>query len=141
MTANSTRGRTGEELVAVVREAVRGLLVLLGYFTGRPCPVGFPGITQIHTPSGKNALEDQQWPELQTEKNFPFLCNPKKLRLNIPSESVHSLTPADIKLVAAIGNVEIPPASGVVKVDSSERYLSWDSEQEGASDTADQLFT
>ncbi|XP_013378101.1 PREDICTED: phospholipase B1, membrane-associated isoform X3 [Chinchilla lanigera] len=79
------------------------------------------GITQIHTSSGKNLLEGQLWPEVQTEKNFPFLCNPKKLGLNVPSESVHSLTPADIKLIAAIGTVETPPDPGVVNLDTSER--------------------
>uniref|UniRef100_A0A8C2V9Z8 Phospholipase B1, membrane-associated n=1 Tax=Chinchilla lanigera TaxID=34839 RepID=A0A8C2V9Z8_CHILA len=53
---------------------------------------------------------------------FPFLCNPKKLGLNVPSESVHSLTPADIKLIAAIGTVETVKA--VFRGDSLSLVLS-----------------
>uniref|UniRef100_A0A8C6QB68 Phospholipase B1, membrane-associated n=1 Tax=Nannospalax galili TaxID=1026970 RepID=A0A8C6QB68_NANGA len=40
-------------------------------------------------------------------KNLSFLCKPKKLVLNMPSNSVHSLRPSDIKLVAAIGSLGI----------------------------------
>uniref|UniRef100_H0XDI7 Phospholipase B1, membrane-associated n=1 Tax=Otolemur garnettii TaxID=30611 RepID=H0XDI7_OTOGA len=64
------------------------------------------GTNQSHTCPGKNMLEGQRWPELKTLKNFPFPCNPKKLGLNMPSKSVHSLKPSDIKFVAAIGNLE-----------------------------------
>ncbi|XP_031212080.1 phospholipase B1, membrane-associated isoform X2 [Mastomys coucha] len=48
----------------------------------------------------------------RTLKNFPFPCKPKKLELSVLSESVHSLRPSDIKIVAAIGNPETPPAPG-----------------------------
>nr|XP_012643769.1 phospholipase B1, membrane-associated isoform X1 [Microcebus murinus] len=70
------------------------LLLLLGQET-----------TQIHISLGKNTLEGQPGPE--TLKNLPFLCNPKELGLNVPSSSVHSLKPSDIKFVAAIGNLEV----------------------------------
>ncbi|XP_033619310.1 phospholipase B1, membrane-associated isoform X2 [Fukomys damarensis] len=85
-----------------------GLLLLLG-----------PGITQIHISSGQNTLEGQLWPE--TVENFPFLCNPKKLGLTMPSESVHSLMPADIKFIAAIGNMETLPDSGTVNLEENKR--------------------
>uniref|UniRef100_A0A2K5EG90 Phospholipase B1, membrane-associated n=1 Tax=Aotus nancymaae TaxID=37293 RepID=A0A2K5EG90_AOTNA len=65
------------------------------------------GIPQIHTAPSKNTLEGQSWPE--TLKNFSFPCNPNDLGVNVPSKSVHSLKPSDIKFVAAIGNLEIPP--------------------------------
>ncbi|XP_070285022.1 phospholipase B1, membrane-associated [Myotis yumanensis] len=78
-----------------------GLLLLLG-----------PGTTQAHSFSGENTLEEQLWPELQSLKNVPFVCNPKKSEPNVPSESVHSLRPSDIKFVAAIGNVETLPDPG-----------------------------
>ncbi|XP_023603194.1 phospholipase B1, membrane-associated [Myotis lucifugus] len=79
-----------------------GLLLLLG-----------PGTTQAHSFSGENALEEQLWPELQSLKNVPFVCNPKKPGPNVPSESVHSLRPSDIKFVAAIGNVGTLPDPGM----------------------------
>ncbi|XP_012507870.1 PREDICTED: phospholipase B1, membrane-associated [Propithecus coquereli] len=69
------------------------LLLLLGQET-----------TQIHGSLGKNTLEGQPGPE--TLKNLPFLCNPKELGFDVPSQSVHSLKPSDIKFVAAIGNLE-----------------------------------
>uniref|UniRef100_A0A8C5JYF0 Phospholipase B1, membrane-associated n=1 Tax=Jaculus jaculus TaxID=51337 RepID=A0A8C5JYF0_JACJA len=43
--------------------------------------------------------------QLQTLKNFPFPCKPQKLGLNVPSTSVNTLKPSDIKLVVAIGNL------------------------------------
>ncbi|XP_021109309.1 phospholipase B1, membrane-associated isoform X2 [Heterocephalus glaber] len=92
----------------------RSGVLLVGLLLGQ-------GITQIYVSSGENTLEGQRWPELQTVKNFPFLCNPKKLGVNVPSESVHSLTPADIKLIAAIGNMETLPDSGTVHLEESER--------------------
>ncbi|XP_078205742.1 phospholipase B1, membrane-associated isoform X3 [Callithrix jacchus] len=70
---------------------------------------GTTGIPQIHTSPSKNTLEGQSWPELQTLKNFPFPCNPNNLGVNVPSKSVHSLKPSDIKFVAAIGNLETAP--------------------------------
>ncbi|XP_051684705.2 phospholipase B1, membrane-associated isoform X2 [Oryctolagus cuniculus] len=76
-----------------------GLLPLLGR-----------GADQIQTSSGKNTLEGQLWPE--SLKTFPFPCDPKTLAESVPSESVHSLRPSDIKFVAAIGNVETAPDSG-----------------------------
>uniref|UniRef100_A0A8C3X2L1 Phospholipase B1, membrane-associated n=1 Tax=Catagonus wagneri TaxID=51154 RepID=A0A8C3X2L1_9CETA len=74
------------------------LLLLLG-----------PGATQAHTSPGENASEEQLWPE--TLKSFLFSCNSKS-GLHVPSKSVHSLRPSDIRFVAAIGNVETPPDSG-----------------------------
>nr|KAF6308297.1 phospholipase B1 [Myotis myotis] len=79
-----------------------GLLLLLG-----------PGTTQAHSFSGENTLEEQLWPELQNLKSVPFVCNPKKSGPNVPSDSVHSLRPSDIKFVAAIGNVETLPGPGM----------------------------
>uniref|UniRef100_G1RZD0 Phospholipase B1, membrane-associated n=1 Tax=Nomascus leucogenys TaxID=61853 RepID=G1RZD0_NOMLE len=72
------------------------LLALLMLFGGTP---------RIHTSPRKSTLEGQLWPE--TLKNSPFPCNPNKLGVNMPSKSVHSLKPSDIKFVAAIGNLEI----------------------------------
>ncbi|KAM8786464.1 phospholipase B1, membrane-associated-like [Rhynchonycteris naso] len=70
-----------------------GLLLLLGQ-----------GTTQTHTFPREDTLEEQLWPE--SLRNFQFLCNPKKSESNLPSESVHSLRPSDIKFVAAIGHVD-----------------------------------
>ncbi|GAB1289514.1 Phospholipase B1, membrane-associated [Apodemus speciosus] len=58
-------------------------------------------------------------------KNFPFPCKPTKLGLSVHSESeipVHSLRPSDIKVVAAIGNPETPPApsSGMVNMEKPQ---------------------
>nr|XP_008515989.1 PREDICTED: phospholipase B1, membrane-associated [Equus przewalskii]XP_014586721.1 phospholipase B1, membrane-associated [Equus caballus] len=83
-----------------------GLLLLLGQ-----------GTTQAHTSPGENTLEEQLWPE--TLKNF-LLCNPKKSGSSVPSKSVHSLRPSDIKFVAAIGDVETPPDSGTVDVEKQK---------------------
>uniref|UniRef100_A0A8D2E115 Phospholipase B1, membrane-associated n=1 Tax=Sciurus vulgaris TaxID=55149 RepID=A0A8D2E115_SCIVU len=77
------------------------------------------GTTQIHSSPGKNTLEGQQWPK--TLKNLPIPCNPKKSGSNVSSKSVHSLRPSDIKLVAAIGNLEIPPDSRMVDLEIHER--------------------
>ncbi|KAM7325108.1 hypothetical protein ACRRTK_015361 [Alexandromys fortis] len=52
-------------------------------------------------------------------KNFPFPCKARKFGLSMTSKSVHSLTPSDIKLVAAIGNLGTPPASSVVDTDKT----------------------
>ncbi|XP_076798379.1 phospholipase B1, membrane-associated isoform X3 [Arvicanthis niloticus] len=73
---------------------------------------GDQGPSQIHGSSGKNTLEWQPQQVFRTLKNFPFPCKPKKLKLSVLSESVHSLKPSDVKLVAAIGNPETPPAPG-----------------------------
>ncbi|XP_027995990.2 phospholipase B1, membrane-associated [Eptesicus fuscus] len=78
-----------------------GLLLLLG-----------PGTTQAHSFPGENTLEEQPWPELQSLESFPFVCDLQKSGPNVPSESVHSLRPSDIKFVAAIGNVETLPDPG-----------------------------
>ncbi|XP_023367590.1 phospholipase B1, membrane-associated-like [Otolemur garnettii] len=86
-----------------------GLVLLLGQ-----------GTNQSHTCPGKNMLEGQRWPELKTLKNFPFPCNPKKLGLNMPSKSVHSLKPSDIKFVAAIGNLEPPPDPELVDLEKQK---------------------
>ncbi|KAK1333190.1 hypothetical protein QTO34_006727 [Cnephaeus nilssonii] len=64
------------------------------------------GTTQAHSFPEENVLEEQPWPELQSLESFPFVCDLKKSGPNVPSESVHSLRPSDIKFVAAIGNVE-----------------------------------
>uniref|UniRef100_A0A8C6QDM8 Phospholipase B1, membrane-associated n=1 Tax=Nannospalax galili TaxID=1026970 RepID=A0A8C6QDM8_NANGA len=79
------------------------------------------GPTQINSLPGENTLASQTWPELQALKNLSFLCKPKKLVLNMPSNSVHSLRPSDIKLVAAIGSLGIPPDSGMVTVEKPTR--------------------
>uniref|UniRef100_A0A2R8ZUD4 Phospholipase B1, membrane-associated n=1 Tax=Pan paniscus TaxID=9597 RepID=A0A2R8ZUD4_PANPA len=76
------------------------------------------GTHQIHTSPRKNTLEGQLWPE--TLKNSPFPCNPNKLGVNMPSKSVHSLKPSDIKFVAAIGNLEIPPDPGTGDLEKQE---------------------
>ncbi|XP_036290785.1 phospholipase B1, membrane-associated [Pipistrellus kuhlii] len=78
-----------------------GLLLLLG-----------PGTTQVHSFPGENTLEEQLSPELQSLKSFPFACNLRKSGPDVPSESVHSLRPSDIKFVAAIGHVETLPDLG-----------------------------
>nr|KAF6430057.1 phospholipase B1 [Molossus molossus] len=83
-----------------------GLLLLLGR-----------GTTQVHTFPEENTLEEQLWPELQSPKNVPFLCNPKTSGSNTPSQSVHSLRPSDIKFVAAIGNVETLPDPGLAEAE------------------------
>ncbi|XP_042552573.1 phospholipase B1, membrane-associated [Dipodomys spectabilis] len=77
------------------------------------------GTTQLQTSPGKNTLEGQLWPEAL--KNFLNPCNPKKLGPNVPSKSVHSLRPSDIKLVAAIGNLDTPIDSEVVSPEKPER--------------------
>ncbi|XP_069881800.1 phospholipase B1, membrane-associated-like [Dipodomys merriami] len=99
-----------------------GLLLLLSW----------QGTTQLQTSPGKNTLEGQLWPEAL--KNFLNPCNPKKLGLNVPSKSVHSLRPSDIKLVAAIGNLDTPIDSEVVSPEKPESRLSWDSEPTQRSD-------
>ncbi|XP_014448579.1 phospholipase B1, membrane-associated-like [Tupaia chinensis] len=82
------------------------------FLLGLLLPLG-RGTTQIYTSSGKSVLKEQLWPELQTLKNFSFLCNTKKSGLKRPSKSAHSLRPSDIKFVAAIINLETPPDSGM----------------------------
>ncbi|XP_055478031.1 phospholipase B1, membrane-associated [Psammomys obesus] len=67
------------------------------------------------TGSGKLGKCDHR--QLQTLKSFPFPCKPKKLEWSVPSKSVHSLRPSDIKHVAAIGNLETFPGSGMVDVE------------------------
>ncbi|XP_066122900.1 phospholipase B1, membrane-associated [Saccopteryx bilineata] len=79
-----------------------GLLLLLGQ-----------GTTQIHTFPGEDTLEEQLWSE--SLRNFQFLCNPKKSGSSLPSESVHSLRPSDIKFVAAVGHVDMLPGSGTAE--------------------------
>ncbi|XP_032353162.1 phospholipase B1, membrane-associated isoform X2 [Camelus ferus] len=91
------------------RTFLLGLLLLLGQ-----------GSTQAHTSPGENALEDQLWPEWQTSKSLPFSCNPRKSGSEVPSNSVHSLRPSDIKFVAAIGDVETPPDSGTGDLEKQE---------------------
>ncbi|XP_030874275.1 phospholipase B1, membrane-associated-like [Leptonychotes weddellii] len=86
-----------------------GLLLLLGR-----------GPTQAHTSPGENT-EEQQSPELQTLKNFPFPCNSEKSGSSVPPKSVHSVRPSDIKFVAAMGNVETPPDSGTVDLEKQKR--------------------
>ncbi|XP_036922799.1 phospholipase B1, membrane-associated [Sturnira hondurensis] len=75
------------------------LLLLLGQETN-----------QARTIPGENTLEEQLCPENQ--KNFQFLCDPKKSGSDVPSKSVHSLRPSDIKFVAGIGDVETRPDPG-----------------------------
>ncbi|KAM4867303.1 phospholipase B1, membrane-associated [Thomomys bottae] len=99
--------------------------------TGTDLSPHVPGTTQTYTPLGTNTLEGQLWSE--TLKSFLNPCNPKKLGLNVPSKSVHSLRPSDIKLVAAIGNVDIgnldtPADPEVASLENPESYLSWDTE-------------
>nr|XP_019590876.1 PREDICTED: phospholipase B1, membrane-associated isoform X2 [Rhinolophus sinicus] len=77
------------------------------------------GTTQPNSSPGENTLEKQLWSEFPALKNFPLLCNPKKSGSNMPSESVHSLRPSDIKFVAAIGNVDTFPDSGTAKVEKN----------------------
>ncbi|XP_006504111.1 phospholipase B1, membrane-associated isoform X2 [Mus musculus] len=80
------------------------------------------GPSQIHGSSGENTLAWQSQQVFWTLKNFPFPCKPKKLELSVLSESVHSLRPSDIKLVAAIGNPEIPlaPGSGTINMEKPQ---------------------
>ncbi|ERE67431.1 phospholipase B1, membrane-associated-like protein [Cricetulus griseus] len=78
------------------------------------------GPSKIHSASIENKLTQQPQEVLQALKNFAFPCKPKKLGLSKPSKSVHSLTPSDIKLVAAIGNLGTPPASGKVTVKKTQ---------------------
>ncbi|XP_033694695.1 phospholipase B1, membrane-associated isoform X1 [Tursiops truncatus] len=92
------------------RTFLLGLLLLL---LGR-------GTTQARTSPGENTLEEQLWPEWQSLKGFPFSCTSKKSGSDAPSNSVHSLSPSDIKLVAAIGNVETPPDSGTDDLEKQE---------------------
>uniref|UniRef100_F1M7W5 Phospholipase B1, membrane-associated n=1 Tax=Rattus norvegicus TaxID=10116 RepID=F1M7W5_RAT len=82
------------------------------------------GPSQIHGSSGENTSQPQQ--VFRTLKNFSFPCKPKKLELSVLSKSVHSLRPSDIKLVAAIGNLETPPApgSGVVNMEKPQSLES-----------------
>ncbi|XP_057598711.1 phospholipase B1, membrane-associated isoform X2 [Hippopotamus amphibius kiboko] len=86
-----------------------GLLLLLGQ-----------GITQAHTSPGENTLEEQLWPEWQSLKSSLFSCNPKKSGANVPSNSVHSLSPSDIKFVAAISSVQTPPNSATNNLEKQE---------------------
>lgn len=78
------------------------------------------GPSQIQSSSGENTLAWQPQQVLQVLKTFPFPCKPKKLGLSMPSKSVHSLRPSDIKLVAAIGNLGTPPDSGVVNMEKTQ---------------------
>ncbi|XP_016000830.2 phospholipase B1, membrane-associated [Rousettus aegyptiacus] len=87
-----------------------GLLPLLGQ-----------GATQADTSPGENTLEDQLWTELQTLEGFPFLCNLETPGSNVPSKSVHSLRPSDIKFVAAIGDVDTLPDSGTAGTENHQR--------------------
>nr|XP_042101867.1 phospholipase B1, membrane-associated isoform X2 [Ovis aries] len=92
-----------------------GLLLLLGQ-----------GTTQAHTSPGENTLEEQLWPEGQNLKSFSFFCNSENVPSpgsSVPSNSVHSLRPSDIKFVAAIGN---PPDSGTDDLEKQE----WTEKQE-----------
>uniref|UniRef100_G3SS35 Phospholipase B1, membrane-associated n=1 Tax=Loxodonta africana TaxID=9785 RepID=G3SS35_LOXAF len=68
--------------------------------------------TQAVTTPGRNTLEEQLWPEPLSD--FPFPCKAEEPGPKVPSESVHSLRPSDIKVVAAIGNLETPPDLGMV---------------------------
>ncbi|XP_059972914.1 phospholipase B1, membrane-associated [Mesoplodon densirostris] len=95
------------------RTSLLGLLLLLLLLLGQ-------GTTQARTSPGENTLEEQLWPEWQSLKSFPFSCNSKKSGSDVPSNSVHSLSPSDIKLVAAIGNVETPPDSGTDDLEKQE---------------------
>uniref|UniRef100_A0A8D0SCA6 Phospholipase B1, membrane-associated n=1 Tax=Sus scrofa TaxID=9823 RepID=A0A8D0SCA6_PIG len=70
------------------------------------------GTIQAHTSPEEKALEEQLWPEWQTLKSFLFSCTSKKSEPRVPSKSVHSLRPSDIRFVAAIGHMETPPDSG-----------------------------
>ncbi|XP_072627439.1 phospholipase B1, membrane-associated isoform X1 [Canis lupus baileyi] len=83
-----------------------GLLLLLGQ-----------GPTHAHTSPRENALEEQLLPELQSLKNFLFPCNPKKSESSVPPKSVHSVRPSDIKFVAAMGNVDTAPDSGIINLE------------------------
>ncbi|XP_057612006.1 phospholipase B1, membrane-associated-like [Chionomys nivalis] len=56
---------------------------------------------------------------MQALKNFPFPCKARMFGLIMTSKSVHTLTLSDIKLVAAIGNLGTPPASGVVDTEKT----------------------
>ncbi|XP_040586851.1 phospholipase B1, membrane-associated isoform X2 [Mesocricetus auratus] len=78
------------------------------------------GPSQIGSSSIENTLAWQPQEVLRTLKNFAFPCKPRKLGLSTPSKSVHSLTPSDIKLVAAIGNLGTPPAPGMVTMEKTQ---------------------
>uniref|UniRef100_A0A8C5JXN2 Phospholipase B1, membrane-associated n=1 Tax=Jaculus jaculus TaxID=51337 RepID=A0A8C5JXN2_JACJA len=91
------------------------------------CPMGLlllllgQGPTPTSTSPGESVLARHPLPQLQTLKNFPFPCKPQKLGLNVPSTSVNTLKPSDIKLVVAIGNLGTPLDSGMGNVDNPER--------------------
>ncbi|KAL1783671.1 phospholipase B1, membrane-associated [Sigmodon hispidus] len=78
------------------------------------------GPSQIHSSSGEEALAWRPQQVVQALKNFPFPCKPKKLGVRIPSNSVHSLRPSDIKLVAAIGNLGTPPDSDMITMEKPQ---------------------
>ncbi|XP_037384194.1 phospholipase B1, membrane-associated isoform X3 [Talpa occidentalis] len=96
-TARHLRLATPQGIVMGLQRCILllGPLMLLG-----------PGITQAGGSPEENASEEEQWPKLMILKNLPFSCDPKKLGSHVPSESVHSLKPSDIKFVATIGNME-----------------------------------
>ncbi|XP_054977336.1 phospholipase B1, membrane-associated-like [Sorex araneus] len=60
--------------------------------------------------STENSTEEDHWPRLVISRNLPFSCDPKMLRSNISSSSVHTLRPSDIRFVASIGIKETFPA-------------------------------
>ncbi|XP_021563672.1 phospholipase B1, membrane-associated, partial [Carlito syrichta] len=74
--------------------------------------------TQILAYPRQNTLEGQPWPEALKESPFP--CDPRKLGWNLPSQSVHALRPSDIKVVAAIGDLEPPPVLGMGNPEKQE---------------------
>ncbi|EPY77421.1 phospholipase B1, membrane-associated [Camelus ferus] len=74
---------------------------------GRPTMAGGQGFV----------LMGQGW---QTSKSLPFSCNPRKSGSEVPSNSVHSLRPSDIKFVAAIGDVETQSLAALLPSKSKE---------------------
>ncbi|XP_077008603.1 phospholipase B1, membrane-associated [Tamandua tetradactyla] len=78
------------------------------------------GSTQPLSDPVRTTAEEQLLPELSPPSILPIQCQPEKPGSRVPSTSVHSLRPSDIKVVAAIGNLEIPPDSGTVNLEKGK---------------------
>nr|XP_020839433.1 phospholipase B1, membrane-associated [Phascolarctos cinereus] len=68
-------------------------------------------VTTTQAVLGNDTWEEETWSEIL--KNFSFPCRPEEIESNSPSESVHTLRISDIKVVGAIGNLEITPDASI----------------------------
>ncbi|XP_072490174.1 phospholipase B1, membrane-associated isoform X2 [Notamacropus eugenii] len=69
-------------------------------------------VTTTQAVLGNHPWEEQTWPEIL--QNFTLPCQLEEISSSSPSESVHALRISDIKVVGAIGNLEMTPDARMI---------------------------